>query len=164
MPTNTFIAPRTLILLRELTDHADVYAGLTPAAIAAALNAPVTVPNPLPQPTVPVTFDIVDMLKLIKPAEALAILDTGGGELARMIDRAIASGNRKAILALGELLAATVLSPDSAGKVAALLGATELDPKWTATLPKKSRAREIGLMRVTALDVATAQSELARQS
>jgi hypothetical protein len=123
------------------------------AAIAALLNAPTSVANPVTAaPTVPYPPTLKEIYSQLPVSEAAAIYNKPG--LAGDIRNAIDSGD---VAYLGMMLAIVseldLISDATVGKLAALLARTQPDPAWTAQIAGPSLAAAAGLGTVTPTQV-----------
>lgn len=122
-------------------------------AIAARLNAPSEIDNPIteaPQVAAPPTLK--EIYSLIPVSEAAAIYDYAS--LSADIRNAIDSGDPEY---LGMMLAIVaekqIISAETAAAIAPLIVRTQADPSWSATIAGPSLAANAGLGTVTSADV-----------
>jgi hypothetical protein len=122
-------------------------------AIAAALNAPTTIPNPVTEPaTVPHPPTLDDVLAVVPSAERVAIRALAG--FVDDVRRAIDTQNLLYMQTLIEdALTANAISAQTATALAMLLQRTQPDPAWAATIAGPSLAQAAGLGAITAADV-----------
>ena len=134
------------------------YAGLSYAAIAAALNARSfeAQANPEPQgdvPNLPTLEEIMDTVAAVDLAGLKSFLESVPSASLRLpddVDRALA-GNMTGVIVQRQV-AALYLSVEALAALDALLARTQPDPAWQATISvaQPSRAEALGLPRVTA--------------
>ena len=122
-------------------------------AIAARLNAPTTVPNPVAEaPPVPHPPTLKEIYAIIPVAEAAAIYNKPG--LPADIRNAIDSGDPEYLaMMLAIVLEMQIISAQTATALAMLLQRTQPDPAWAATIAGPSLAAAAGLGTVTAAQV-----------
>lgn len=122
-------------------------------AIAARLNAPTVIDNPVTEPaTVPHPPTLDDVLAVVPSAERVAIRGLAG--FVDDVRRAIDTQNLLYMQTLIEdALTANAISGDTATALALLLARTQPDPAWTATVAGPSIAAAVGLGTVTAAQV-----------
>lgn len=122
-------------------------------AIAARLNAPTVLDNPVteaPQVAHPPTLK--EIYALIPVAEAAAIYNKPG--LPADIRNAIDSGDPEYLaMMLAIVLELGIISQQTATALAMLLQRTQPDPAWTATIAGPSLAAAAGLGTVTPAQV-----------
>lgn len=122
-------------------------------AIAARLNAPTVIANPVaeaPQVAHPPTLD--DVLAVVPSAERVAIRALAG--FVDDVRRAIDTQNLLYMQTLIEdALTASAISQQTATALALLLARTQPDPAWTATIAAPSLAAAAGLGTITAAQV-----------
>ena len=122
-------------------------------AIAARLNAPTTVANPVAEaPQVPHPPTLKEIYAVIPVAEAAAIYNKPG--LSADIRNAIDSGDGDYLaMMLAIVLELGIISQQTATALAMLLARTQDDPAWTAQIAGPSLAQAAGLPVVTAAQV-----------
>jgi hypothetical protein len=122
-------------------------------SIAATLNAPTTVANPVTEPeTVPHPPTLKEIYAIIPVAEAAAIYSKPG--LSADIRNAIDSGDADYLsMMLAIVLEMEIISAQTATALAMLLQRTQPDPTWTATVSGPSLAQAAGVGTVTAAQV-----------
>ena len=119
-------------------------------AIAARLNAPTSIPNPVTEaPQVPHPPTLDDVLAVVPSAERVAIRALAG--FVDDVRRAIDTQNLLYMQTLIEdALTANAISAQTATALALLLARTQPDPTWTATIAGPSLAAAAGVGTVTA--------------
>lgn len=122
-------------------------------AIAARLNAPTTVANPVAEaPQVPHQPTLKEIYAVIPVAEAAAIYNKPG--LSADIRNAIDSADPEYLaMMLAIVLELGIISAQTATALAMILQRTQADPSWTATIAGPSLAAAAGLGTVTAAQV-----------
>lgn len=137
-------------------DFAALMAAQDYPGIAAWLNAPTTVANPVTEaPQVPHPPTLKEIYALIPVAEAAAIYNKVG--LSADIRNAIDSGDPEYLaMMLAIVLELGIISQQTATALAMLLQRTQPDPAWTATIAGPSLAQAAGLGAITAADVQAA--------
>lgn len=127
-------------------------------AIAAALNAPTSIDNPVTEaPTVPHPPTLKEIYAVIPVAEAAAIYNKAG--LSADIRNAIDGGDPEYLqMMLALVLEMQIISPQTATALALLLARTQPDPAWTATIAGPSLAAAAGLGTVTSAAVQAAMN------
>lgn len=122
-------------------------------AIAARLNAPTIIDNPVTEPaTVPHPPTLKEIYAAIPVAEAAAIYNKPG--LSADIRNAIDSGDPEYLaMMLAIVLELGIISAQTATALALLLARTQPDPAWAAQIAGPSLAAAAGLGVVTAADV-----------
>ena len=122
-------------------------------AIAARLNAPTSIDNPVAEPAqVPHPPTLKEIYAVIPVAEAAAIYNKPG--LSADIRNAIDSGDPEYLqMMLAIVLEMQIISAQTATGLALLLQRTQPDPAWSATIAGPSLAAAAGLGTVTAADV-----------
>ena len=122
-------------------------------AIAARLNAPTSIPNPVTEPPqVPHPPTLKEIYAAIPVVEAAAIYNKAG--LSADIRNAIDSGDGDYLaMMLAIVLELGIISAQTATALAMLLQRTQADPTWTATIAGPSLAQAAGLGTVTAAQV-----------
>ena len=119
-------------------------------AIAARLNAPTTIANPVaaaPQVAAPVSLKQV--MALVPAAEMVQVYKQMP-QLIPDLRNAIDNNDREYMAVLLTIAAtATVISAGTVAKLQTLLGATEPDPAWTATVAGPSLASAAGFGVIT---------------
>ncbi len=122
-------------------------------AIAARLNAPTTVANPVTEPAqVPHPPTLKEIYAIIPVAEAAAIYNKPG--LSADIRNAIDSGDGDYLaMMLAIVLELGIISQQTATALAMLLQRTQPDPTWSAQIAGPSLAQAAGLGSVTAAQV-----------
>ena len=122
-------------------------------AIAARLNAPTVIDNPVTEPaTVPWPPTLKEIYAIIPVAEAAAIYNKPG--LSADIRNAIDSGDPEYLaMMLAIVLELGIISQQTATALAMLLQRTQPDPAWTATIAGPSLAQAAGLPVVTPAQV-----------
>ncbi len=122
-------------------------------AIAARLNAPTTIDNPVTEPaTVPHPPSLKEIYAIIPVAEAAAIYNKPG--LSADIRNAIDSGDGEYLqMMLAIVLELGIISQQTATALAMLLARTQPDPAWSAQIAGPSIAQAAGLPTVTAAQV-----------
>lgn len=122
-------------------------------AIAARLNAPTTVANPVAEaPQVPHPPTLKEIYAAIPVVEAAAIYNKAG--LSADIRNAIDSGDGDYLaMMLAIVLELGIISAQTATALAMLLQRTQADPAWTATIAGPSIAAAAGFGTVTAAQV-----------
>ena len=120
-------------------------------AIAAKLNAPTTIPNPVAvAPQVPAPITLKQVMALIPPAEMVAAYKQMP-QLIPDLRNAIDNRDRDYMFVLLTIAATgTIISAATVAKLQPLLAATVPDPNWTATIAGPSLAEAEGLKFVTA--------------
>lgn len=128
-------------------------------AIAARLNAPTSIPNPVAEaPQVPHQPTLKEIYAQIPVAEAAAIYNKPG--LSADIRNAIDSGDPEYLgMMLAIVLEMQIISAQTATGLALLLARTQDDPTWTPTIAGPSLAQAAGLGTIT---VAQVQAEMNR--
>jgi len=122
-------------------------------AIADALNARATVPNPTPAPTVDKRISVEDFVKALKPAEVVTVFQNSA--LTNAYTQSLQSNDRKLTKQLWRGMK-TLVSPETALAIEALQDAKVDDPSHPATIQQPSITMGLGLPTVTAKDVQTA--------
>lgn len=119
-------------------------------AIAARLNAPTSIPNPVAEPpTVPHPPTLEEVLGVVPSAERVAIRGLAG--FVDDVRRAIDTQNLLYMQTLIEdALTANAISAQTATALAILLERTQADPAWSAQIAGPSLAQAAGLGTVTA--------------
>lgn len=119
-------------------------------AIAATLNAPTVLDNPVTEPsTVPSPPTLKEIYASIPVAEAAAIYNKPG--LSADIRNAIDSGDPEYLaMMLAIVLEMQIISAQTATALSMLLQRTQPDPTWTATVAGPSIAQAAGLGTITA--------------
>jgi len=129
-------------------------------AIAAALNAPTTIANPVtvaPKVAAPIALSTV--WAQVPSAERVAARSMAG--FVQELQDAIALQDRGAMAVLLEDgVTAGAIKPATAAKLQALLTATVADPTYSATIPGPSIAAAAGLGTVTAEQVQSEDNRL----
>lgn len=122
-------------------------------AIAARLNAPTSIDNPVTEPaTVPHPPTLKEIYAIIPVAEAAAIYNKPG--LSADIRNAIDSGDPDYLaMMLAIVLEMQIISAQTATALAMLLARTQPDPAWTAQIAGPSLAAAAGLGTITAAQV-----------
>jgi hypothetical protein len=122
-------------------------------AIAARLNAPTTVANPVTEaPQVPHPPSLKEIYAAIPVAEAAAIYNKPG--LSADIRNAIDSGDPEYLaMMLAIVLEMQIISAQTATALAMLLQRTQADPTWAAQIAGPSLAQAAGVGTVTAAQV-----------
>lgn len=122
-------------------------------AIAARLNAPTSIPNPVTEAAqVPHPPTLKEIYAVIPVAEAAAIYNKPG--LSADIRNAIDSGDADYLqMMLAIVLELGIISQQTATALALLLARTQPDPAWTAQIAGPSLAAAAGLPVVTAAQV-----------
>lgn len=122
-------------------------------AIAAALNAPTVIDNPVAEaPQVPWPPTLKEIYAGIPVAEAAAIYNKPG--LSADIRNAIDSHDPEYLQMMLAIVAQMqIISAETSGTLATLLQRTQPDPAWTATIAGPSLAQAAGLGTVTAAQV-----------
>ena len=110
-------------------------------SIAATLNAPTVIDNPVAEPaTVPHPPTLKEIYAIIPVAEAAAIYNKPG--LSADIRNAIDSGDPEYLaMMLAIVLEMQIISAQTATALAMLLQRTQPDPAWTATIAGPSLAQ-----------------------
>ena len=120
-------------------------------AIAARLNAPTTIANPVavaPQVAAPVTLK--QIMALVPAAEMVQVYKVMP-QLIPDLRNAIDNNDREYMAVLLTIAAtSTVISAATVTKLQTLLGSTVPDPTWSATVAGPSLAAAAGLGTVTA--------------
>lgn len=134
-------------------DFAALMAAQDYPGIAAWLNAPTTVANPVAEaPQVPHPPTLDDVLAVVPSAERVAIRALAG--FVDDVRRAIDTQNLLYMQTLIEdALTANAISAQTATALALLLARTQPDPTWTATIAGPSLAQAAGVGTVTAAQV-----------
>ena len=134
-------------------DFAALMAAQDYPAIAATLNAPTVIDNPVTEPaTVPHPPTLKEIYAGIPVAEAAAIYNKPG--LSADIRNAIDSGDPEYLaMMLAIVLEMQIISAQTATALAMLLQRTQPDPTWTATIAGPSLAQAAGVGTVTAAQV-----------
>lgn len=129
--------------------------------IAALLNAPTPIANPVTEPpTVPYPPTLKEIYAVIPVAEAAAIYNKAG--LSADIRNAIDSGDPEYLAMMLAIVAELgIISAPTIAALTALLQRTQPDPTWTATIAGPSLAAAAGLGTVTAAQV---QAEMNRNA
>jgi hypothetical protein len=127
-------------------------------AIAARLNAPSVIDNPVTEPaTVPHPPTLKEIYAVIPVAEAAAIYDKAG--LSADIRNAIDSGDPEYLqMMLAIVLEMQIISAQTATALALLLARTQPDPTWTAQIAGPSLAAAAGLGTVSAAQIQQAMN------
>jgi hypothetical protein len=147
-PTDTLNLRKLIETTPELSELGQDY-----PAIAAALNARPMIENPTARQIVPKTFTINDVFHAITPVEALELYKIPN--FRQDVERALAQHDMTGIQNY-MMIASSLLSPESLGKLGTLMVATEDDPNWQATIAGDSIAMVNGWGRVTEHDVQAA--------
>ncbi len=147
--------------LRELIAQHCADLGSDYPAIAARLNAPTSIDNPVAEPaTVPWPPTLKEIYAVIPVSEAAAIYDKAG--LSADIRNAIDSGDPEYLAMMLAIVAELgIISAPTIAALSALLARTQPDPAWTATIAGPSLAQAAGLGTVTAAQV---QAEMNRNA
>ena len=122
-------------------------------AIADALNARESVPNPAPQGQVDKRISVDDFVKTLKPSEVVTVFQNSA--LANAYTQSLQANDRKLTKSLWRGLK-TLVSPETVAAIEAMQDAKEADPTWQPTIAQPSSAMGLGLPVVTAGDVQTA--------
>jgi hypothetical protein len=127
-------------------------------AIAARLNAPTTIDNPVTEPPqVPHPPTLKEIYAVIPVAEAAAIYNKAG--LSADIRNAIDSGDGEYLqMMLAIVLELGIISQQTATALALLLARTQPDPTWSATIAGPSLAAAAGLGTVSAAQIQQAMN------
>ena len=148
-------------LIAQQLDADAVFAALVAAqdyeAIAAYLNAPTSIDNPVTEPAqVAQPPTLKDVLAVVPAVERLAIRKQLPGfidDVRRAIDTADA--DYMAVL-IQDAATDSAISADTVQALGALLQRTQPDPAWTATIAGPSLAQAAGLGAITAAQVQAA--------
>ena len=145
----------TLITAQAAADEgfAALVAAQNYPAIADALNAPASTPNPVTEaPQVAQLPTLKEIYAAIPVAEAAAIYSKPG--LSADIRNAIDSGDAEYMAMMLAIVAEMqLISAPTAQAIAALMARTQADPSWTATIAGPSLASAAGLGTITAAAV-----------
>ena len=119
-------------------------------AIAARLNAPTTVANPvISAPQVAATVSLKQIMALVPAAEMVQVYKQMP-QLIPDLRNAIDNNDRDYMAVLLTIAAtATVISAGTVAKLQTLLGSTVADPTWSATVAGPSLASAAGFGTVT---------------
>ncbi len=134
--------------------YADIRESQNYPAIAAQLNARISISNPSPQQQTPKRLTLAGIFAVIATAAPadVAKLAAIPGWIVERVETALAANDR-ATMQNYLAIVSTGLSSASKAALQQLLAETEADPSWQATVAGQSRAEELGLGVVTASDV-----------